>query len=71
MQALEALRATFSRMSVADRSRDVLECEVVEVKNTCPFRQQSGLNRKGKPRLSYFLADPGPRQKVTFLPCTL
>ena len=67
MQAITALRAAFSGMSVQDDSSsgDVLECEVVEVKNTCPFRQQSGLTKKGKPRSSYLLRDPGPRQKVS------
>ena len=66
MQAITALRAAFSGMSVQDDSSSsgVLECEVVEVKNTCPFRQQSGLTKKGKPRSSYLLRDPGPRQKV-------
>ena len=66
MQALTALRAAFAGMSVQDESSSggVLECEVVEVKNTCPFRQQSGLSKKGKPRSSYLLRDPGPRQKV-------
>ena len=67
MQALTALRAAFAGMSVQDDSSSggVLECEVVEVKNTCPFRQQSGLTKKGKPRSSYLLRDPGPRQKVS------
>ncbi len=67
MQALTALRAAFTGMSVQDDSSSggVLECEVVEVKNTCPFRQQSGLTKKGKPRSSYLLRDPGPRQKVS------
>ena len=66
MQALTALRAAFAGMSVQDdsSSSSVLDCEVVEVKNTCPFRQQFGLNKKGKPRSSYLLRDPGPRQKV-------
>ena len=66
LQALTALQAAFAGMSVQDDSSSggVLECEVVEVKNTCPFRQQSGLTKKGKPRSSYLLRDPGPRQKV-------
>lgn len=37
---------------------------MVEVKNTCPFRQRVGLTKKGNPRMSYMLADPGPRQRV-------
>ena len=66
VQALTALRSAFAGMSVQDDSaQSVLECEVVEVKNTCPFRQQSTLNKKGKPRMGYLLADPGPRQRVS------
>ena len=67
VQALTALRSAFADMSVHDdssSSSSVQECEVVEVKNTCPFRQRMGLTKKGNPRMSYMLADPGPRQRV-------
>ena len=69
VQALTALRSAFAGMSVHDdssssSSSSVQECEVVEVKNTCPFRQRMGLTKKGNPRMSYMLADPGPRQRV-------
>jgi hypothetical protein len=68
VQALTALRSAFAGMSVRDDSvQSVLECEVVEVKSTCPFRQQSALNKKGKLRMSYLLADPGPRQRVSYI----
>ena len=65
VQALTALRSAFAGMSVHDSSSSsVQECEVVEVKNTCPFRQRTGVTKKGNPRMSYMLADPGPRQRV-------
>ena len=66
MQALTALRSAFAGMSVHDSSStsSLQECEVVEVKNTCPFRQRVGVTKKGNPRMSYMLADPGPRQRV-------
>ena len=71
MQALTALRSAFAGMSVRDDSssgNSVQECEVVEVKNTCPFRQRTGLTKKGNPRMSYMLADPGPRERVRHAP---
>ncbi|CAL5218524.1 g212 [Coccomyxa viridis] len=67
MWALTALRSAFAGMSVRDDSssgNSVQECEVVEVKNTCPFRQRTSLTKKGNPRMSYMLADPGPRERV-------
>ena len=67
VQAFTALRSAFAGMSVHDDSSGsstVQECEVVEVKNTCPFRQRMGLTKKGNPRMSYLLADPGPRERV-------
>ena len=67
MQAFTALRSAFAGMSVRDdssSSSSLQECEVVEVKNTCPFRQRMGLTKKGNPRMSYLLADPGPRERV-------
>jgi len=64
VQALAALRSAFEGLAVRDCSGAVLEVEVVEVKNACPYRQVSAVTRKGRVRPSYILADPGPAQKV-------
>ena len=37
---------------------------MVQVKNTSPFASKPQLNRKGKQRTQYILADKGPRTQV-------
>ena len=38
--------------------------EVVEIKNTCPFRLQVHMNRSGRAHRRYAVADRGPRERV-------
>ena len=38
--------------------------EMVEVKNTCPFRRQVRVSRKGTTRTCFVVADRGPRDQV-------
>lgn len=42
--------------------------EVVEVKNTCPFRLQTRISRKGGTRQAFVVADRGPRDQVSVAP---
>ena len=42
--------------------------EMVEVKNTCPFRTQVRVNRKGTTRSCFVVADRGPRDQVALAP---
>jgi hypothetical protein len=63
-QALSALRSAFGGLSIRDCSRSALELEVVEVKNACPYRQVTSLNKKGHAKVSYALTDGGPHHRV-------
>lgn len=67
-QALSTLRSAFGGLSIRDCSRSALELEVVEVKNACPYRQITTLNKKGRAKVSYQLTDGGPHNRVRSTP---
>jgi hypothetical protein len=59
-----ALHRTFGSLAIRDCSRSALDLEVVEIKNTCPYRSVATVSKKGTISHSYVLDDPGPRKKV-------
>lgn len=61
---LQCYHLAMLQASVDARSMPETWSEIVEIKNTCPFRMHTHINRKGVPHKHYAVSDRGPRDQV-------